>query len=190
MLTYDPINGRRLYVNGKYTGDVDPRGGGGSLSDWDDSFAFVLGAETSGNRQWTGVMRLVAVHNRALSLEQVQQNFAAGVGERYFLLFNVSHLVDVPKAYVMFEASEYDSYAYLFTKPTFISLDPNASVAGFDLAGIRVGVNGSEARVGQTYIPLSVNVGSSNYGRYGPAPLYGRCGRSRATRARWRTSSS
>lgn len=163
VLTYDPINGRRLYVNGQFTGDVDPRGGGGSLADWDDSYALVLGNETSGTRPWAGVMRLIAIHNRALTLEQVQQNFAAGVGERYFMLFNVTDLVNVPKAYVMFEASQYDSYSYLFNKPTFISLDPNATIPNIDLSGIRIGVNGAEARVGQTFIPLSTTIGGSNY---------------------------
>jgi hypothetical protein len=163
VLTYDPVNGRRLYVNGQFTGDVDPRGGGGSLSNWDDSFALVLGNETSSNRQWEGVLRLVAIHNRALTEEQIQQNFAAGVGERYFLLFNVSHLVDVPESYVMFEASQLDSYAYLFDKPTFISLDENVRPAPFPLKGMRIGVNGAEARVGQSYIPLNVTVGGDNY---------------------------
>jgi len=163
VLTYDPVNGRKLYVNGQFTGDVDPRGGGGSLADWDDSYAFVLGNETTGTRPWAGVMRLVAVHNRALTLEQIQQNFAAGVGERYFLLFNVTDLVNVPKAYVMFEASIYDSYSYLFNKPTFISLDPNATVPNIDLSGVRIGVNGAEARVGQTFVPLSTTIGGSNY---------------------------
>ncbi len=163
VLTYDPVNGRRIYVNGNYTGDVDPRGGGGSLSDWDDSFALVLGNETSSNRQWLGLIKLVAVHNRALTLAQVQQNFAAGVGERYFMLFSVSHLVSVPQAYVMLEATQLDSYAYQFTKPTFISLDPNASVSGITLKGMRIGVNGKESRVGQTYGPLSATVGGSNY---------------------------
>jgi mono/diheme cytochrome c family protein len=163
VLTYDPVNGRRLYVNGQFTGDVDPKGGGGSLSDWDDSFALVLGNETSSNRQWQGVMRLVAIHNRALTVAQIQQNFAAGVGERYFLLFNVSSLVDVPKAYMMFEGSQYDSYSYLFTKPTFISLDPTANVGSIDVSGIRIGVNGAEARVGQTYIPFSATIGGANY---------------------------
>lgn len=163
VLTFDPVNGRRIFVNGNNTGDADPRGGGGSLSDWDDTFALVLGNETSSNRQWQGVMRLVAIHNRALTLEQIQQNFAAGVGERYFMLFSVSHLIDVPKAYVMFEASQFDSYAYLFNKPTFISLDPNANVGNFDISGIRIGVNGAEAKVGQGYIPLSASIGGSNY---------------------------
>lgn len=163
VLTYDPVNGRRIYVNGQFTGDVDPRGGGGSLSDWDDSFALVLGNETSSNRQWLGLIKLVAIHNRALTLAQIQQNFAAGVGERYFMLFSVSHLVDVPQAYIMFEATQLDSYAYQFTKPTFISLDANAAPANIPLAGVRIGVNGSEARVGQTYIPLNTSIGGSNY---------------------------
>ena len=123
VLTYDPVNGRRLYVNGKFTGDVDRAGRRHRSRDWDDTFALVLGNETSSNRQWQGVMRLVAIHNRALTLEQIQQNFAAGVGERYFMLFNVSQLTGVPQSYVMLEASQYDSYSYLFTKPTFISLD-------------------------------------------------------------------
>ncbi len=92
MLTYDPINGRRLYVNGNFTGDVDPRAGG-SLAGWDNTFALVLGNETSNNRQWTGVLRFVAIHDHALNAEQIQQNFAAGVGERYFLLFDVTALI-------------------------------------------------------------------------------------------------
>jgi len=163
VLTYDPVNGRKIYVNGQFTGDIDPKAGGGTLADWDDSFALVLGNETSSNRQWTGVMRLVAIHNRALTQAQIQQNFAAGVGERYFLLFNVSDLVGVPKAYMMFEGSQYDSYSYLFNKPTFISLDPNATIPNIDLAGIRIGVNGAEARVGQTYVPFSATIGGSNY---------------------------
>jgi hypothetical protein len=163
VLTYDPINGRKIYVNGQFTGDVDPKGGGGSLTDWDDSFKLVLGNEASNDRKWSGLIRLVAIHNRALTLEQVQQNFAAGVGERYFLLFNVSDLVDVPKAYMMFEGSQYDSYSYLFNKPTFISLDPNASIPNIDVSGIRIGINGAEARVGQTYAPFSATIGGSNY---------------------------
>ncbi len=83
----------------------------------------MLGNEVSGNRQFTGVYRFVAIHNRALTLEQIQQNFDVGVGERYFLLFGISHLVNVPKSYIMFEVSQYDSFGYLFNKPTFISLD-------------------------------------------------------------------
>ena len=66
VMTYSPVEGRRFYVNGVYTGDTDAQGGG-SLADWDDTFALVLGNETSTNRQWEGVMRMVAIHNRALT---------------------------------------------------------------------------------------------------------------------------
>lgn len=162
VLTYDPINGQRLYVNGRSTDDTDPSGGG-ALGDWDDSFALVLGNETSNNRQWQGVLRLVAIHNRALTAPQVEQNFTAGVGERYFMLFNVTHLTNVPKSYLMFEASQFDSYGYLFDKPTFISLDSGAQVNNIPLKGVRIGVNGAEASVGQAYIPLDATIGGSAY---------------------------
>jgi hypothetical protein len=162
VLTFDPVNGRRLYVNGTPTGDVDPRSGG-SLADWDDTFALVLGNETSNNRQWTGVIRLAAVHNRALTAAQVQQNFAVGVGERYFLLFDVTPLTGVPQSYIMFEGSQYDSYSYLFDKPTFISLDANATIPSIPLKGIRIGVNGAESHVGQAYATLDTTINASNY---------------------------
>jgi mono/diheme cytochrome c family protein len=158
VLTYSPVEGRRIYVNGAWTGDVDPQGGG-SLADWDDTFALVLGNETSTNRQWEGVIRLVAIHNRALTPTQITQNFEAGVGEKYFMLFNVSHLVDVPQAYVMLEASQLDSYGLQFSKPTFISLDPTASVANLAIEGVRIGLNGSDRHGGQAYAPLSTTVG-------------------------------
>jgi hypothetical protein len=162
VLTYDPVNGRRLYVNGNSTGDVDPRAGG-SLADWDDTFALVLGNETSNNRQWLGVIRFAAVHSRALTLTQIQQNFAAGVGERYFLLFNVTTLTGVPQSYIMFEVSQYDSYSYLFTKPVFISLDPNAKPGSIQIDGIRIGVNGAETHTGQAYANVHTTVTDANY---------------------------
>jgi hypothetical protein len=172
VLTYDPVNGQRLYVNGVATGDVD-RAGGGSLVDWDDSFALVLGNETSGTRPWTGVLKLVAVHSRALTATQVRQNFDAGVGERYFMLFNVTQLTNVPQSYIMFEASQYDSYSYLFAKPTFVSLDPAARPGSLALKGLRIGLNGAEARVGQAYVPMDVMVNDSNYAPSTGQPLGG-----------------
>ncbi|MEO8315103.1 MAG: LamG domain-containing protein [Pseudomonadota bacterium] len=162
VLTYDPVNGRRLYVNGNFTGDQDPRGGG-TFADWDDAFALVLGNETSNNRQWQGVLRFAAIHSRALTLAQIQQNFAAGVGERYFLLFNVTQLTGVPQSYIMLEVSQYDSYSYLFTKPTFISLDPAARPGSIAIEGVRIGINGGEAPAGQAYANLSLNVTDANY---------------------------
>jgi len=166
VATYDPVNGRRIYVNGQYTDDLDPSSGG-TLADWDDTFAFVLGNEVSGDRQFQGVFRLVAVFNRALTPEQVTQNFEAGVGEKFYLLFSISHLVDVPQAYIMFEVSQYDSYSYLFDKPTFISLDPGARPGSIPIAGVRIGINGAEAEVGQAYRTLNTTISDSEYGPLG-----------------------
>ena len=162
VYTYDAVNGRRLYVNGNYTADADTTKGG-TIGNWDDTFVFLLGNETSGNRKWQGTVRFAAVYNHALNQDQVQQNFAAGVGERYFLLFNVSQLTGMSQAYVLFEVSRYDSYSYMFNKPTFISLDANAKPGSIPVQGMRIGINGSEARVGQAYAPLDVTVTDANY---------------------------
>ncbi|MEH6567646.1 MAG: LamG-like jellyroll fold domain-containing protein, partial [Halioglobus sp.] len=46
VVTYDPIDGRKIYVNGQLSGDVDPAGGG-LLNNWSEAFAVVLGNATS-----------------------------------------------------------------------------------------------------------------------------------------------
>ncbi len=162
VLTYDPVNGRKLYVNGVYTGDVDPSGGG-TLANWDNTFALVLGSETSGSNGWQGIVQMLAIHNRALTPAQVLQNFNAGVGEQYYLLFDVSSLTNTPQSYIMMLASLEDNYSYLLTNPTFISLDPSVSPSNIPVQSIRIGINGQEVPVGQTYIPLSTTITASGY---------------------------
>jgi hypothetical protein len=162
VMTFDPVNGRRIFVNGEFTGDADAAGGG-TLGEWDNSFAFVIGNEVSNNRQWSGVLRLLAIHNRALTLQQVQQNFAVGVGEKFFLLFGVEHLVSMPKSYVLFEVTQFDSFGYLFNNPRFISLDSTAQPGSIALQGMRIGVNGVEAAVGQAYRLLDTTITDTNY---------------------------
>ncbi len=163
VLTYDATHGRRLYVNGVFTGDVDATTGG-SINNWDTSFAFLVGNETSGDHPWSGTLRFAAVHDVALTQQQIQQNYAAGVGATYFLLFDVSSLTNTPQSYIMLSASQYDSYSYLFARPTFISLDPTFKAASsIPIQGIRIGVNGAEVPVDQAFIPVNVNVNSSDY---------------------------
>jgi hypothetical protein len=144
------------------TGATAP-GGTQVGNSWDDTFAFVLGSEVTNTNPWLGTLKLVAIHNRALTDTQVAQNFAAGVGEKYLLLFSVSHLVNVPQSYVMFEVSQYDSYAYLFSYPKFISLDGDALPGNIALRGMRIGVNGTEAVVGQAYAPLDMMITDAIY---------------------------
>lgn len=163
VVTFDPINGRRIYVNGAFTGDMDGATPG-NLNDWDDTFALVLGNEVSNNRLWQGVIRLVAIYNRALTLAQIQQNFEAGVGEKFFLLFGVGGIGGVPtNSYIMFQVEQFDSYSYLFSKPTFINLDPNVTPGGIAIKGMRIGINSKLADVGQAYANLNVSVGGGSY---------------------------
>jgi len=162
VATYDPVNGRRIYVNGVLATQPDPVTPG-LLTDWNDTFALVLGNEVSNDRPWQGVVRMVAIHNRALTQAQIQQNFEAGVGERFYLLFSVAHLTSVPQSYVMFEGSQFDSYSYLFNKPSFISLDTSVTPDQLPIQGVRIGINGAEARVGQAYVPLNQTVMASGY---------------------------
>jgi cytochrome c553 len=163
VLTYDPVNGQKIYVNGVFTGDADPSKGG-SFANWDPSFALVLGNETSGQRQWHGVIKMVAVYNTALTQAQITQNFNAGVGQKYYLLFGVSSLTGVNQSYLMFTASQYDNYSYLFYQPTFISLDPKATIpANLQVAGIRIGVNGQLAPAAQSFSTLSATIGGASY---------------------------
>jgi len=168
VVTFSPVDGRRIYVNGQ---QMASSAGGATIGTWDDTLAFVLGNEASGNRPWLGTLRMAAVHNRALTQAQVQQNFDAGVGEKYLLLFSVGHLINMPQSYIMFEVSQYDSYAYLFSYPKLISLDANALPGSVQIRGMRIGVNGVEPLVGQAYIPLDITVTDSMYTSTGGADL-------------------
>ncbi len=162
VVNYDANNRRRIYVNGEFTGDTDDTEGG-NLLDWDDSFAFVLGNEVSGDVPWAGIIRMVAVHNRTLADEEITQNFDAGVGQQYFLLFGIESLINVPQSYVVFEVSQFDSYSYLFAEPFFISLDSSATIPDVVMQGIRIGVNGRESFAGQVFATLDTAISANEY---------------------------
>jgi hypothetical protein len=162
VLTYDAVNGQQIYVNGVFTGDKDPKKGG-SLASWDNTFALVLGSEVTGKEQWAGVVKMVAIHSRALTATQVMQNFNAGVGEKYFLLFDIADVSGVSQAYIEMTATILDTYAYQFSNPTFVSLNPNAAPANLPLKGIRIGVNGVEQPTGQSYATVNATIGGTAY---------------------------
>ena len=165
VLTYDAVNGRQIYVNGVLVPVADPQKGG-TIATWDSTFALVLGNEVSGDRSWQGLIKFVAIHSRSMTPAQVLQNFNAGVGERYYMLFDVSAVTGVSQAYIMMTASQYDSYSYLFYQPTFISLDPTVTAStlpSIPVQGIRIGINGTVPQVGQAYIPLNTTVTGAAY---------------------------
>ena len=166
VVTYDAVNGRRIYVNGQDTGDVDSVTGG-TLSNWNENYALVLGSEVDGTNPWAGAIRLLAIHSRALDAESVTANFDAGVGQKYFLLFGISHLLNgTPDAFIVFEVSQFDNYAYLFSQPYFLSLESDfdpASLTPFPVQGLRIGINGKIATAGQTYATMDTVIDGVGY---------------------------
>lgn len=162
VVNFDPVNGRQIFVNGLNTGDVDPTPVG-NFNDWNDTYAFVLGNEVSGDIPWAGSIRLVAVHNRALTPEQIQQNFDVGIGQKFFLLFNVSEHISIPESYVVIEVSQFDSFSYLFNEPFFVTLDSSAQLSQTPIKGMRIGVNGRESSVGQVFQNLDLSINETDY---------------------------
>ena len=161
VAVYDPTNGRRVYVNGVLATEADDQEPG-LLNDWNDTYALALGSEVDNNNRWAGTIRLLAIHSRALTPEQIQMNFDAGVGEKYYLLFNVSDHVDIDDAYVVFEVSQFDSYAYLFDAPFFTILG-SETPGIIPMRGVRIGINGRELPVGQAYANLDINLDDAAY---------------------------
>jgi hypothetical protein len=162
VVNYDPINGRQIFVNGVFTQDSDAIEGS-DMNNWNDSYAFVLGSEVSGDFPWAGSIRMVAIHNRVLDDEQIRQNFDVGIGQKFFLLFDVSDITQIAQSYVVLETSLYDSYSYLFSEPFFISLDNTAAITSLPLKGMRIGINGREAAVGQVFKNIDINLNQNDY---------------------------
>ncbi|MBN1674992.1 MAG: FecR domain-containing protein [Kiritimatiellae bacterium] len=91
----DSNGGVHMYVNGRDatggTAEYDLRRAevtrfephffraGGDLAAWDRSLPLMLGTAPQGERPWLGELYLVAVYARALSGEEAQSQFAAGV---------------------------------------------------------------------------------------------------------------
>jgi hypothetical protein len=72
----------RFYLNG-----ADPFGAkrsklGSTFHKWGPAsdYRLAIGNELTNNRPWLGEVFLIAIYNRALSANEVQQNFGAGVG--------------------------------------------------------------------------------------------------------------
>ncbi|MCL2725517.1 MAG: LamG domain-containing protein [Polyangiaceae bacterium] len=65
----------RFYMNGAVAGA--PYNGVASLSGW-QKYPLVIGNAPAGSRGWQGEIHLIAVYCRALTADEVTQNFAAG----------------------------------------------------------------------------------------------------------------
>jgi hypothetical protein len=76
VYTRDAAGNATIFVNGHQASTTEVAG---SLADnWDGGFRLLLANERTGDRPWHGELHLAAVYDRALSADDVAQNFRAG----------------------------------------------------------------------------------------------------------------
>ena len=189
VVTYDQNNGRQIYVNGTVRTLADPDTID-NLTNWATGYSLVVGNDTANGRAWNGTMRLLSIHNRALTSEQILQNFDIGVGQKYFLMFEISEHIPQcqgddpnlatddpvrdpdyrPLCYVYLEAAQFDNNSFLFAYPRFVTLSDTVTQGGvtqpLDVNGVRIrnmriGINGREASNGQGFANIDVTL--ANY---------------------------
>src|SRR5262249_3155489 len=145
VVTYDQFRGRRIYVDGRWTGDPDPIGPA-RFWNWDSSYSLALGSEPNKGGPWKGQIRMLAIYQQALTDAQIEQNYEAGVGERRLLRFDIAQWVGGPNP-GEFIVTDFDAYSYLFCQPTLRTVQPNGS----QIADIQIAVNGTLAPSGQGF---------------------------------------
>ena len=155
VVTFDQMHGRRMYVNGVFTDDVDTTGPA-LLVNWNPNYNFSIGKETSNNRRWMGVIKSVAIFKQALTASQIMQNFLAGASQKFTLRFGLDAALG-QGAWIQFEVSEFDAYSYLFCAPTLETNGHN----GFTLQTIRIAVNGVAPIASQSFRTLNVPITAS-----------------------------
>jgi hypothetical protein len=147
VLTFDPAVGRKLYVNGA----VSAQETAPATLGWTNDQLFVIGNEVTNDRLWKGTFELVAIHKKALSTTEVQQNFAAGPGGLVTLSFDVTSAVG-SQARVDLLAASVDAASYVFARPTFVG------PAGTRVKNIRIAVNDTVPVAAQTFRRIDTTV--------------------------------
>ena len=155
VLTYDRLRGRRIFVNGVWTDDIDDTAAG-PLWNWATNHQVILGNERSNDRQWIGQIRFAAVYDQSLNADQVQQNYEAGIGKRVTLVFDVSEWTGGTSS-IEFSLTELDGYSYLFCTPTFVT-DSGAPIR---VQNMRISLNGIIPVSGQGFTNLDALVTSN-----------------------------
>ncbi len=133
VATFSEADGRKVFVNGMLSIEENTP----DTLAWTDDQQFVLGNEVTNDRLWQGVFRLVAVHSKALTPTEVQQNFVAGVEALRVLRFDVAEALGAP-GYIEMVAGQIDELGYLFAEPTLVT---DASPVA--VKNIRIAVNGA-----------------------------------------------
>ncbi len=116
VTTFDEATGRKVYINGQLSIEENLP----DTLDWQNDQTFVLGNEVTNDRLWQGIFRMVAIHNRALSGGEIQQNFDAGAGNISTLRFDLAATLGAP-GYIDMQFAELDGESYLFAQPVLVT---------------------------------------------------------------------
>ena len=152
VATFDGATGRKLYINGQLS--IEENLDTDTLN-WLDTQLLVLGNEVTNDRTWQGVFKLVAIHDKALSGAEVQQNFDAGTGTLVTMRFDVSGVIGEP-GFIDFQAAQLDPSGYLFARPVFVT-----DATGVAVRNIRIGVNGGIPVAAQPFRRVDALVNAS-----------------------------
>ncbi len=155
VITYDQLAGRKIFVDGVWTEDVDPIAAG-RLWNWSPTHRLVMGNDVSNDRQWLGQIRFAAIYDRPLSPAAILQNYEAGIGRRITLSFDVSEWTG-GNSRIEFSVTELDGYSYLFCAPTFVT----DIAAPIRIQNMRVSLNGIIPVAGQGFINMNALVTGS-----------------------------
>ncbi len=166
VFTFDPENGRNIYVNGiktAYEGVRTDPAVPTQIGTWDssDAFQLVLGNEVRVHRQWLGKILFVAIHERALTEDEIIQNTLEGIGDRFILEFDVSALLDPDgntTSTIKMVVSELDEFSYVFGEPSLIT---NIASPNIPVKNMRIAVNGSIPAAAQSFRNVNLSAISS-----------------------------
>ncbi|MBN1187051.1 MAG: fibronectin type III domain-containing protein [Bacteroidales bacterium] len=81
VYTRNNLGTEKIYINGVVLASGDREG---DFSSWESDYQFALANELTGERPWKGIFYLVAVYDRALNSEEVNQNYQSGFGKLRF----------------------------------------------------------------------------------------------------------
>ncbi len=151
VMTFDAASGRKVYVNGQLSMEENTS----DALDWLDNQILVIGNEVTNNRLWQGIFKLVAIHNKALTAAEIQQNFDAGVGNVVTMRFDVSSQIG-QTAYIDMQVAQLDATGYMFAAPVFTS-----TATGIAVKNIRIGVNGGVPVAAQPFRRIDTVVNQS-----------------------------
>lgn len=76
VFTRNNVGSAEVFLNGKITLSAQI---GGDLSGWSNEYPLLFANELTGDRPWRGEFHLAALYDRALTHEEVAQNFHAGI---------------------------------------------------------------------------------------------------------------